>query len=70
MRLLSVLAVLTLCSLALFGQELEIGRLTPVLVFSGIYRDSTEALKFGADAAVVDQSWYSLWVLTSAHGNK
>ena len=27
-----------------------IGRLTPVLVFSGIYRDSTEALKFGADA--------------------
>lgn len=29
-----------------------IGRLTPVLVFSGIYRDSTEALKFGADAFV------------------
>ena len=27
-----------------------IGRLTPVLLFSGIYRDSTEALKFGADA--------------------
>src|SRR5207248_630547 len=27
-----------------------IGRLTPVLVFSGIYRDSTEAMKFGADA--------------------
>jgi len=29
-----------------------IGRLTPVLVFSGIYRDSTEALKFGADAFI------------------
>lgn len=29
-----------------------IGRLTPVLVFSGIYRDSTEAMKFGADAFV------------------
>jgi CheY-like chemotaxis protein len=27
-----------------------IGRLTPVLLFSGIYRDSTEAMKFGADA--------------------
>ena len=27
-----------------------IGRLTPVLLFSGIYSDSTEALKFGADA--------------------
>ena len=27
-----------------------IGRLTPVLVFSGIYRDATEAQKFGADA--------------------
>lgn len=29
-----------------------IGRLTPVLVFSGIYRDSTEAMKFGADAFI------------------
>ena len=29
-----------------------IGRLTPVLVFSGIYRDSNEALKFGADAFI------------------
>src|ERR1700687_1867905 len=27
-------------------------RLTPVLVFSGIYRDSTAALKFGADALI------------------
>ena len=31
-------------------KKTPIGRLTPVLVFSGIYRDSTEALKFGADA--------------------
>src|SRR5438105_2968096 len=31
-------------------KQSPIGRLTPVLVFSGIYRDSTEALKFGADA--------------------
>src|SRR5438128_989181 len=33
-------------------KKTPIGRLTPVLVFSGIYRDSTEALKFGADAFV------------------
>ena len=31
-------------------KKTPIGRLTPVLVFSGIYRDSTEALKLGADA--------------------
>ena len=31
-------------------KQSPIGRLTPVLVFSGIYRDSSEALKFGADA--------------------
>lgn len=31
-------------------KKTPIGRLTPVLVFSGIYRDSTEAMKFGADA--------------------
>jgi len=31
-------------------KKAPIGRLTPVLVFSGIYRDSTEALKLGADA--------------------
>lgn len=31
-------------------KQAPIGRLTPVLVFSGIYRDSTEAMKFGADA--------------------
>ena len=31
-------------------KKTPLGRLTPVLVFSGIYRDSTEALKFGADA--------------------
>ncbi len=30
-------------------KKTPIGRLTPVLVFSGIYRDSTEAMKFGAD---------------------
>ena len=33
-------------------KKTPIGRLTPVLVFSGIYRDSTEALKFGADAFI------------------
>ena len=31
-------------------KKTPMGQLTPVLVFSGIYRDSTEALKFGADA--------------------
>ncbi len=33
-------------------KKTPIGRLTPVLVFSGIYRDSTEAAKFGADAFI------------------